>query len=215
LTKIDILSDPICPWCLIGKTFLDRALEIRPDHVFILEWHPYMLNPKMPKNGMDREEYLINKFGSKHNATEAYQKIIETLSEHDIDINFNNIKRTPNTLDAHRLIHWAGLEGKQEKAINSLFHEYFVMGKDISNDNVLSSIASDISMNHKSFKHSIKTNKDVKSTSDRIKNASTKGVNGVPCFIVNNQYVLQGAQPTELWLKVIDETVNPNNTKLY
>ena len=107
MIKIDILSDPICPWCLIGKTFLDRALEIRPDHVFTLEWHPYMLNPKMPKNGMGREEYLINKFGSKHNATEAYQKIIETISKDDIEVNFNKIKRTPNTLDAHRLIHWA------------------------------------------------------------------------------------------------------------
>ena len=72
-----------------------------------------MLNPKMPKNGMDREKYLINKFGSKHNAAEVYQKIIETLSEHDIVINFNNIKRTPSTFDAHRLIHLAGLEGKQ------------------------------------------------------------------------------------------------------
>ena len=86
MIKIDILSDPICPWCLIGKTFLDRALEIRPDHVFTLEWHPYMLNPKMPKNGMDREEYLINKFGSKHNATEAYQKIIETISKNVLPI---------------------------------------------------------------------------------------------------------------------------------
>ena len=215
MIKIDILSDPICPWCLIGKTFLDRALQIRPDNGFTLEWHPYMLNPKMPKNGMDREKYLINKFGSKHNAAEVYQKIIETLSEHDIVINFNNIKRTPSTFDAHRLIHWAGLEGKQEEAINSLFREYFVMGKDIGNNDVLSSIASNIGMNHKAFKYAIKTNKDVKSISDRIKNASTKGVTGVPCFIVNNQYVLQGAQPTELWLKVIDETVNHKNTKLH
>jgi predicted DsbA family dithiol-disulfide isomerase len=173
------------------------------------------LIPKCQKNGIDREEYLVNKFGSKHKVAEVYQKIIETLSEHDIDINFNNIKRTPSTLDAHRLIHWAGLEGKQEEAINAIFHEYFVVGKDIGNNGVLSSIASNIGMNHKSFKHAIKTNKDVKSISDRIKNASTKGVTGVPCFIVNNQYVLQGAQPTELWLKVIDETVKHKNTKLH
>jgi predicted DsbA family dithiol-disulfide isomerase len=200
---------------LIGKTFLDRALEIRPDNVFTLEWHPYMLNPQMPKNGIDREVYLVNKFGSKHHATEVYKKIIETAVTHNIEINFNKIKRTPNTLDAHRLIHWASLEEKQGEAINSLFYEYFVKGKDIGNTDVLSSIASNIGMNHKSFKHAIKTNKDVKSISDHIKNAITKGVTGVPCFIVNNQYVLQGAQSTELWLKVIDETADHKNTKLY
>ena len=68
MTKIDILSDPICPWCLIGKTFLDRALKARPNHNFKLEWHPYMLNPTMQLSGMNRKDYLITKFGSKENA---------------------------------------------------------------------------------------------------------------------------------------------------
>ena len=148
MTKIDILSDPICPWCLIGKTFLDRALKARPNHNFKLEWHPYMLNPTMQLSGMSRKDYLTTKFGSKENAQKVYLNIKKTALEHKIKINFDDIKRTPNTLNAHRLIHWAGLEQKQNSAIDLLFYEYFVNGNDISNENTLANIANKIKMNN-------------------------------------------------------------------
>lgn len=211
MTKIDILSDPICPWCLIGKTFLDRALKARQNHNFKLEWHPYMLNPTMQLSGMNRKDYLTTKFGSKENAEKVYLNIKNTALEHKIQINFNDIKRTPNTLNAHRLIHWAGLEQKQNSAVDLLFSEYFVNGNDISNENILINIANKIEMNKENIAQSINSDEDLKNINDRIQNAGKKGVNGVPCFIIDNQYVLQGAQSTELWIQVIDETSNKNN----
>ena len=211
MTKIDILSDPICPWCLIGKTFLDRALEARPNHNFKLEWHPYMLNPTMQSSGMNRTDYLTTKFGSKENAEKVYLNIKKTALEHKIQINFDAIKRTPNTLNAHRLIHWAGLEQKQNSAVNLLFSEYFVNGNDISNENILINIANKIEMNKENIGQSINSDEDLQNINARIQNAGEKGVNGVPCFIINNQYVLQGAQSTELWIKVIDEISNKDN----
>ena len=211
MTKIDILSDPICPWCLIGKTFLDRALEARPNHNFKLEWHPYMLNPTMQSSGVNRTDYLTTKFGSKENAEKVYLNIKKTALEHKIQINFDDIKRTPNTLNAHRLIHWAGLEQKQNSAVDLLFSEYFVNGNDISNENILINIANKIEMNKENIGQSINSDEDLQNINARIQNAGEKGVNGVPCFIINNQYVLQGAQSTELWIKVIDEISNKDN----
>ena len=211
MTKIDILSDPICPWCLIGKTFLDRALEARPNHNFKLEWHPYMLNPTMQSSGVNRTDYLTTKFGSKENAEKVYLNIKKTALEHKIQINFDDIKRTPNTLNAHRLIHWAGLEQKQNSAVDLLFSEYFVNGNDISNENILINIANKIEMNKENIGQSINSDEDLQNINARIQNAGEKGVNGVPFFIINNQYAVQGAQSTELWIKVIDEISNKDN----
>jgi predicted DsbA family dithiol-disulfide isomerase len=170
-----------------------------------------MLNPTMQLSGMSRKDYLTTKFGSKENAEKVYLNIKNTALEHKIQINFNDIKRTPNTLNAHRLIHWAGLEQKQNSAVDLLFSEYFVNGNDISNENILINIANKIEMNKENIAQSINSDEDLKNINDRIQNAGKKGVNGVPCFIIDNQYVLQGAQSTELWIQVIDETSNKNN----
>ena len=78
MIKLDIFSDPICPWCFIGKTHLDRALESRPNHPFTIEWHPFQLNPEMPEGGMDRRAYLEGKFGGKENAIKAFQLTCRT-----------------------------------------------------------------------------------------------------------------------------------------
>ena len=131
MIKLDIFSDPICPWCYIGKTNLDRALEQRPDHPFVIEWHPFQLNPDMPREGMDRRTYLEAKFGGKDGAVQAYAPVVEHAKTAGLDINFEAMQRTPNTLDAHRLILWAGIEGRQTAVISSLFKAYFVEGLDI------------------------------------------------------------------------------------
>lgn len=210
MTKIDILSDPICPWCLIGFKFLDRALKQRTQNDFVIEWHPYMLNPKMASDGMERQKYLNSKFGSQKKAEKIYNEIKNTALTNNIKINFSKIKRTPNTLDAHRLIHWAGPR-QQKKAVNLLFEDYFINGNDISEKKILIDIAKKIGLNPDDFNQLLSSDEDKENIYQRIKNASDKGVNGVPCFIVNNTYVLQGAQPTELWLKVIEEVSGNTN----
>ncbi|MGR3661224.1 MAG: DsbA family oxidoreductase [Paracoccaceae bacterium] len=205
MTKLNIVSDPICPWCYIGKTYLDRALEQFPDHPFEIEWYPFQLNPDMPKAGMDRHEYLENKFGGKDGAIQAYAPILERAEAAGLEIDFAGIKRTPNTLDAHRLIHWAGMEGRQTAAVSALFLAYFNEGRDIGSLEVLIEIALSIGMDAEMVRRLFEADADVRDTQTRDTNARERGITGVPTFIIANQHVLAGAQPTELWVQVIND----------
>jgi predicted DsbA family dithiol-disulfide isomerase len=205
MTKLDIISDPICPWCYIGKTKLDRALEKHPEHNFILEWHPFQLNPSMPSEGMDRREYLEAKFGGKERAVEVYSDIANAAEAAGLEINFEGIKRTPSTLNAHRLLHWAALEGKQNAVVDRLFKAYFREGHDISSHDILTNIATSVGMQADVTRHLLMSSADEKDIQDRDAAARERGVSGVPCFVIGNHYVIQGAQDTELWERVIAE----------
>ena len=119
--SLDILSDPICPWCYIGKTQLEKALAEEPDNPFVIQWHPFQLNPDMPAEGMDRRAYLEGKFGGKEGAVRAYAPVVEHAKAAGLTIDFEGMKRTPNTLDAHRLIHWSGIENKQHDVVTALY----------------------------------------------------------------------------------------------
>ena len=114
MIKLDILSDTNCPRCLIGKTYLDKAILKFPDAKFQIEWHPFQLNPEMPLEGMDRREYLKTKFGSKENAYRVYSRISKTAIVSGLELELQRIERTPNTLNAHRLIHWSGLRASKQ-----------------------------------------------------------------------------------------------------
>src|SRR6056297_762262 len=175
MIKLDILSDPICPWCYIGKASLDRALEARPDHPFNIEWHPFQLNPDMPPGGMDRRAYL-----------EANE-------------------RTPSTIDAHRLIHWAGVEGRQTAAVSRLFRAYFEEGRDIGERDVLVEIGDAIGLDREMIARLLESDADIDEIRARDAHARERGVTGVPTFVVANTHVLPGAQPSELWTATIDE----------
>lgn len=203
--KLDIISDPICPWCYIGKTLLTRALAERPDHPFDLEFHPFQLNPDMPPGGMDRREYLKHKFGGQDGAMKAYAPIVERAEAEGIEIDFGAIKRTPNTLDAHRMIHWAGIEGRQLPMVMALFRAYFNEGRDIGNHEVLADIADGLEMDAAVILRLLQSPSDKDFIRDRDAQFREMGVTGVPTFIVDGQQAVPGCQPTELWLKVIDE----------
>ncbi|MDD9721693.1 DsbA family oxidoreductase [Sulfitobacter sp. PR48] len=203
--KLDIMSDPICPWCYIGKAHLDRALLDHPDHPFVIEWHPFQLNPDMPAEGMDRRAYLENKFGGKEGAVRAYAPIVDHARNAGLTINFEQMKRTPNTLDAHRLIHWAGIEGRQTAAVSALFKAYFVEARDIGDAEVLADIADSIEMDAGVVTRLLQTDEDRKAIQDRDAHSRRMGINSVPTFIVANQHAVPGAQPPELWAKVIAE----------
>ncbi|MEO0400846.1 MAG: DsbA family oxidoreductase [Pseudomonadota bacterium] len=203
--KLDIMSDPICPWCYIGKAHLDRALAAHPDHPFVIEWHPFQLNPDMPAGGMGRRAYLEGKFGGKEGAVRAYAPVVEHAEKAGLKIDFEGMKRTPNTLDAHRLIHWAGIEGKQTAAVSALFKAYFVETRDIGDHDVLADIADGIEMDAAVVRRLLNTDSDRDDISKRDAHSRQMGVNSVPTFIVAGQHAVPGAQPPELWAKVIAE----------
>ncbi len=205
MIKLDILSDPICPWCYIGKSYLDRALEAHPDHPFTIEWHPFQLNPDMPAEGMDRRAYLEAKFGGPEGAKQVYGRIEDTAKAAGLAIDFDAIQRTPNTLDAHRLIHWAGLEGRQTAVVTRLFKAYFEAGQDIGDTDVLVDIADGVGMDRNMTARLLAGDGDRDDIHARDAHARERGVTGVPTFVIANTHVVPGAQPPELWTQVLDE----------
>ncbi len=207
MIKLDILSDPICPWCMIGKARLDRALEQRPDHPFEIEWHPFQLNPDMPREGMDRRAYLEAKFGGREAAAEVYARVDDAARESGMEIDWGAIPRTPNTLDAHRLIHWAGLEGRQTPAVAALFRAYFREGRDLGDRDTLADIADGAGLDAAMIRRLLATEADEDDIRARDAHARERGVTGVPTFIIADQHVVPGAQPPELWIRLIDEVL--------
>ncbi|MEL7212089.1 MAG: DsbA family oxidoreductase [Pseudomonadota bacterium] len=205
MVKLDIISDPICPWCYIGKTRLDEALAQHPDHPFTIEWHPFQLNPDMPEGGMGRRDYLEAKFGGKDGAVKAYAPVVQAAEEAGLKIDFEGMQRTPNTIDAHRLIHWAGIEGRQTAAVSALFKAYFEDARDIGDREVLADIADSIEMDAAVVAKLLASDADIADIRKRDAHSREMGVNSVPTFIVAGQHAVPGAQPAELWAKVIGE----------
>lgn len=205
MIRLDIFSDPICPWCYIGKTNLDRALESRPNHRFLIEWHPFQLNPDMPAEGRDRRSYLEAKFGGKLQAVEVYARVEQAAKDAGIEIDFAAIERTPNTLNAHRLIHWAGLEGRQAAVVASIFRAYFKEGRDIGNAETLIQIAAAAGMDPTATERLLASDADRDDLMARDMDARQKGLTGVPAFLIAQHYVMTGAQPVATWQQVIDE----------
>jgi predicted DsbA family dithiol-disulfide isomerase len=204
--RIDIISDTICPWCFIGKRRLAKALEHRPDIKADITWRPFQLNPDMPRQGMERQHYLIAKFGSEANSAEIYARVAEAGRSDGIAFNFAGISRTPNTLDCHRLIHWAGAVGAviQDQVVEQLFSRYFVNGDDIGAHGTLVKIARQAGMDSAWVAEALlgDTDLDLVQREDRF--AREIGVNGVPFFILEGRYAISGAQTPAIFLQTFE-----------
>lgn len=205
MVKLDILSDPVCPWCLIGKTWLDRALEAHPDHPLVVEWHPFQINPDMPAGGADRRSWLAAKFGGAQAAFDVYAQIADAAGKAGLAIEWDRIDRVPNTLDAHRLIHWAGIEGRQTAMADALFRAYFMQGRDIGDADTLAAIAGEVGLDAAMTATLLAGDADRAAIAAHDAHARERGVRGVPTFILANTHVLTGAQPRRLWDEVLGE----------
>ncbi len=203
MIRLDIFSDPVCPWCYIGKAYLDRALEAHADHPFAVAWHPFQLNPEMPAGGADRATYLEQKFGGRDKAVAIYARVEEAAQDAGVTIDFAAMKRMPNTLDAHRLIHWAGLEGRQGAMTSALMRGFFREGRDIGDHATLATLAEGVGMDGGAVARLLASDADRDDIVARDMDARRKGVTAVPTFLIAQQYVLSGAQPPALWAQVI------------
>lgn len=201
---IDIISDTICPWCLIGKRRFERALAQRPDLEVQIDWRPYQLNPEMPRAGLDRKSYLEAKFGGPERAQQVYDRIRDAGVEEGIDFDFQGIPRTPNTIDSHRLIHWAANAGVQDMVVERLFQAYFEHGEDIGDRLVLLDIAEASGMDRGLVADLLEEEADAELIRKEDGLAREMGVQGVPCFIIDRKYVVSGAQDPEVFLKAFD-----------
>jgi predicted DsbA family dithiol-disulfide isomerase len=206
MIRLDIFSDPVCPWCYIGKANLDRALEAHADHPFRIEWHPFQLNPDMPADGVDKHDYLAAKFGEDR-LVQMHLRLKEASRAAGAEIDPDTPRRMPNSLDAHRLIHWAGLEGRQSAVVSSIMRAYWREGRDIGNAGVLADIAAAAGMDRAVTVRLLASDADADDIRARDDDARAKGVSAVPTFLIAQQYVVSGAQPPEVWGRVIEELV--------
>jgi len=206
MIRLDIFSDPVCPWCYIGKANLDRALEAHADHPFRIEWHPFQLNPDMPSEGVDKHDYLAAKFGEDR-LVQMHLRLKEASRAAGAEIDPDTPRRMPNTLDAHRLIHWAGLEGRQTAVVSAVMRAYWREGRDIGNAGVLADIAAAAGMDRAVTARLLANDADADDIRARDADARAKGVSAVPTFLIAQQYVVSGAQPPEVWGRVIEELV--------
>jgi len=201
---IEVFSDVICPWCLIGYHRLETALSLAQGIAVDVTWLPFELNPDMPKAGMDRRAYLEAKFG-KRGADEVYGRIAHVMDAEGLEADLGKISRTPNTFDAHRLIHLAKPTGHSHELKLALLRAYFVDGLDIGDPATLASCAEQVGLEAAEVLQWLMSNAGEKEVRALEENARQIGVTGVPFFIFEGTFAISGAQPPEILLKALDK----------
>jgi predicted DsbA family dithiol-disulfide isomerase len=192
--EIDVISDVVCPWCYLGKRRLDQALELTPELQASVRWKPFRLDPTIPPEGIPRSRYLEEKFGSLESVAPMHDQLADLGRIEGIDFHFDRITRSPNTVDAHRLVRWAEAENAQSQIVERLFMAYFTEGRDIGDPEVLVEAADDVGLDPTRIAEQLASDMDRATVEADIENAYQIGVTGVPCFIVAGQYAIMGAQ---------------------
>lgn len=204
--QLDIFSDPICPWCFIGKRRMEAAFAARPDVKADIQWRAFQLNPDMPLQGMDRQTYLTTKFGGVDQAKQVYDNIKAVGASVGLDFKFENITHTPSTMSAHRLIKYTQRvdPNAADTLLEQLFTSYFLQGKNIGDIDVLLDIAEKAGLDKKSTRDYLQTMEDFEEVQAEDLQARRLGIGGVPCFIIDGQYALSGAQEPEAFYPIFD-----------
>ena len=197
MIKLDVFSDTICPWCYIGKKRLEKAINNHKDLEIKQTWRPFQLNPGMQPDGMDRQEYLISKFGSSDAAKTIYDNIYDEGLKEGINFNFDSIQTTPNSFNSHRLLALAYEKGTQENVLSNLFESYFLNGEDIGDPNILLDIAIKHQIDAENFKSYLSDQENIEPLANEEIQAKKMGISSIPTFIINKQIVVNGAQTSK------------------
>ncbi len=212
--NIDVVSDVVCPWCYVGKRHLDIAMAQLPHIDFDIRWRPFQLNPQMPKEGMPREEYMAKKFGEGGPTKQFYADLEKTGRKLGINFQFEKIQFAPNTLDAHRLIHWASggrdnsSSDAQTKLTTRLFEVYFLEGGDVGSRETLVEVAKQLRMNAELVAQLLNSDRDIDAIREQVAVAAKMGITGVPCFIIENKFAVMGAQKPDALIEAFQNAAD-------
>lgn len=206
VVQIDIVSDVVCPWCWLGSKYLQQAIAKSGKKVKV-NWRPYMLDPSVPAGGVPYGEYMKAKFGSGPNDRfKAMREALEAAApDAGINFRFGETPIRPNTLDAHRVLRWAEGQGVSDAAAEALFKAFFDELRDIGDPEVLADIAESAGLDRALVADLLAGDQDKDAVNEEIDFFRNLGVSGVPCFIYNGQYAVQGAQPAETHLAAIEK----------
>ena len=202
--SIEIVHDLVCPWCYLGVRRLMRTLRRRPDLLFELAWRPFLLNPDMPRVGMARPDYVVRKFGGEDRARRLYSSISEIGRAEGVMFRFDRIRRTPSSIDAHRLVRYAARFGFADVMVESLFSPHFTDGRYIGDYAVLVAIGQACGLDPLATRRFLAGDGETDSVHADNLRAHRLGINGVPCFVVSGRHAIAGAQEPEVIERLLD-----------
>ncbi len=201
---VEVVFDFVCPWCYLGIKRLSFLLERRQDFAVELLWRPFLLNPDMPRTGMLRADYMIRKFGAEDRARRLYASIAELGAAEGIMFNFAAIRRTPSSVDAHRLVRHAARSGPAGGLVKRIFHAHFVEGADIGSHATLKALAAAQGMDPAAIAQFLASGEGAEAVHSENLHAHRLGINGVPCFVIDGEHAIAGAQETEVLERLLD-----------
>ncbi len=206
LIQVDIVSDIVCPWCWLGSRYFFQAAK-QSKHAINVTWRPYMLDPTVPESGVAYRDYMKSKFGD--GPADKFKAMREHLEKAAPDVGitfrFGDIPMRPNTLNAHRLMRWATGQGLGNAAAEALFKSFFDDLEDVGNADILSRIAGEVGLDQELVTELLSKDDDKNAIREEIMFFRNLGVSGVPCFIYQGQFAVQGAQEPAAHLKAMDE----------
>ena len=204
--RIDIVSDVVCPWCVIGFINLQKAMtQLSPKVEFEINWKPYELHPEIPENGYDKKLYMQQRFGNLTGKASPYKQIEKIGKSLGFDFNFSKSERIPNTFNAHRLLWKAREFGKQTELSEALFKCYFTEGKDIGSKEVLLEVATKAGMDSKMIQLFLDSKEGGQETADEEMNFIEKSIGAVPTYFINEKYIIQGGQEPETFVSFLNK----------
>ena len=201
---VEVVHDLVCPWCYLGTRRLLRTLRRRPDLLVELVWRPFLLNPDMPRMGMARSDYVVRKFGGEDRARRLYSSIAEIGRAEGVQFRFDRVRRTPSSVDAHRLVRWAARFGRATGVVEALFTAHFADGRDLGESGVLCAIAASCGLDPLAARAMLGSDAELDGVHADNLRAHRLGINGVPCFVVGGQHAIAGAQEPEVIERLLD-----------
>ncbi len=205
MNTFKVVSDLICPWCYIGKRRLEAALRELPRRAASVSWHPFQLNPDMPREGMDRKDYCTRKFGSWDRCLEMYAQISAVGKTVGIEFRFDKQAVVPNTLDVHRVTWLAGRDGVQDAVVEALFRAYFCEGVNLASRRMLIEVVTAAGLEDREVERFLDSDQGIAEVKTEEYEVKSFGVSSVPLFIIQETVAVSGAQPPETLLKAFEQ----------